>query len=258
MRYFLHIAYRGSNYQGWQRQPNAVSIQQTIEEALLKMTGEKVAVNGCGRTDAGVHAERYFLHTDLVSEFNYDPVERINRILPNDIAVFDFLEMPDRAHAQYEALERTYTYRMHGRVNPFLEHLSSYYPLSGLNFAKMQAAVAMLVHYEDYKAFCKRPEAYPHTICAIKSAELIYKPEKEQAIFTIRSNRFLRGMIRLLVGNLILIGQNRMSLNTFEDHLKSGKSPKFYTAAYPQGLYLSDVKYPYSEINDLSHKSVFL
>lgn len=257
MRFFLHIAYNGTNYRGWQRQPTAISVQQILEETLSKMTGEKVVCIGCGRTDAEVHANRYFVHIDLEKALNYDPIERINRMLPNDIAVFDWIEMPARAHTQFDATSRSYEYKMHGRKNPFLRELSAYYPLSELDFLEMKKAIALLPGHEDYRAFCKTPDIYPNTLCRVKSAELIVDKANEYAVFRITSNRFLRGMIRLLVGNIILIGQGRMSLKTFENHLKSGESPQFYTAAHPQGLYLCDVQYPFAELADISHKSVF-
>lgn len=257
MRYFLHIAYNGTNYRGWQRQPTAISVQQVLEETISKMIGERTICVGCGRTDAEVHASKYFVHIEVDKAFDYDPVERLNRMLPNDIAIFDCIEMPARAHTQFDATNRSYEYRMHGRKNPFLREGSSYYPLSELNVEEMQKVVALLVNYEDYRAFCKTPDIYPTTICKVKSASLIVDEAREYAIFRITSNRFLRGMIRLLVGNMILVGQGRMSFSTFETHLKTGVSPKFYTAAYPQGLYLSDVKYPFEELNSILDKSVF-
>lgn len=257
MRYFLHFAYNGTNYRGWQRQPTAISVQQTLEETISKMIGEKTICVGCGRTDAEVHASKYFAHIEVEKAFTYDPVERLNRMLPNDIAIFDCIEMPARAHTQFDASNRSYEYRMHGRKNPFLRELSAYYPLSELNFEEMQKVIALLPKQEDYRAFCKTPDIYPTTICKVKTAELIVDDAKEYAIFRITSNRFLRGMIRLLVGNMILVGQGRMSFSVFEEHLKTGISPKFYTAAHPQGLYLSDVQYPFEELKSISDKSIF-
>lgn len=257
MRYFLHIAYNGTNYRGWQRQPTVISVQQVLEETISKMVGELTICVGCGRTDAEVHASKYFTHIEVEKAFDYDPVERLNRMLPNDIAIFDCIEMPARAHSRFAATSRSYEYRMHADKSPFLRDLSACYPLPELDFVEMQKVVALLPNHKDYRAFCKTPDIYPSTICKVKSAELIVDDSREHAIFRITSSRFLRGMIRLLVGNMILVGQGRMSFSTFENHLKTKESPRFYTAAHPQGLYLSDVQYPFEELKSISDKSIF-
>lgn len=221
------------------------------------MTKERIPVIGCGRTDAGVHASRYFAHIEWDAQPDFDVVERINRILPDDIVVFDFIEMPPTAHTQYSATSRSYTYRLHGRPHPFLKDLSTYYPLNELDFEEMQKVVALLPKYEDYRAFCKSPDTYPHTICKVTNAYFEVDDKRKFATFNITSNRFLRGMIRLIMGNMLLVGKGKMSIATFEEHLRLGVAPRFYTAAYPQGLYLSDVVYPYASIQQLPYKSVF-
>lgn len=257
MKFFIRLAYRGTNYSGWQRQKNAPGIQQVIEEAVHKICKEKVPVIGCGRTDAGVHADQYFAHINLKHAPDFDFCERINRVLPSDIAVYDFIPMPQKAHTQYDAILRTYTYRMHGDKNPFLDNLSAWYPLKELDTEKMLKVCAMLPKYEEYRAFCKRPDSYPSTLCKVQDAELSFDADENKAVFTISSNRFLRGMIRLLVGNMIVVGKGNMSLKEFKNCLQTGQSPKFYNAAHPQGLYLSEVKYSFEELKNLSNKAVF-
>lgn len=257
MRHFVHLAYNGSRYRGWQRQPNAPSVQETLEGAFSKMLGEKTTVIGCGRTDAEVHADRYFAHLDVPAPLSYDPVQRINRILPDDIAVFDMTKMPARAHAQFDAKKRTYVYRLHSVKNPFLRETSTWFALKKLNSIEMKQAVKLMKDYRDFRAFCKTPDIYPNTICDIFSAEFKINDSKTHAVFRITANRFLRGMIRLCVGNILLVGQGRMTVAEFENHLKTRVAPKFYTAAPPQGLYLTDVEYDYAELENCSHKSVF-
>lgn len=257
MRCFLHLAYNGSRYRGWQRQPDAVTVQETLEAAFAKMLGAKTVIIGCGRTDAEVHADRYFAHLDLPDDLTYDPVRRINRILPDDIAVFDIIKMPPRAHAQYDARSRSYVYRLHGEKNPFLRELSTYSDLKKLQIEEMKRATALLNDYRDFRAFCKTPDIYPHTNCDLKIAFFTVNETRTHAVFSFTSDRFLRGMIRLLVGNILLVGQGRMSLSDFENHLQSRVAPRFYTAAPPQGLYLTDVQYDYPQLANCLHKSVF-
>jgi len=247
LRTFLHIGYKGTNYHGWQRQPNVISIQQTIEAALSKMLHKDITVVGCGRTDAGVHASQYFLHFDFDEKPNYDIVYRLNKILPEDIAIFEAIEVDAAAHTQYDATKRTYNYLVHFKKDPFLQDISSYYDLEQIDFEKMKAAVNLIPQFKDFRSFCKSPDVYKHTNCEVAHAKLFLNKKKDRMRIEITSNRFVRGMIRLLVLRLIEIGKGKLDIETFKSYLSAEVELPFKTYAYPQGLYLSKIVYPYLE-----------
>lgn len=245
LRYFLHLSYKGTNYSGWQRQNNAVSIQGTIEDCLSKMLRSKMSLVGCGRTDAGVHASQYFAQFSYEKEFDFDPVFRLNKMLPNDIAIHDCLPVQWDQHVQFNAKWRTYTYHIHGQKNPFLSEGSAYYPLDHLDFNLLEQCAQLIEKAEDFLTFCKQPAVYKHTKCTIKSARFQRAPCGTKIVFEITANRFLRGMIRLLVGNMLEVANGRTSLIDFEKYLSNESKPSFFQLAYPQGLYLSKVVYDF-------------
>ncbi|MEO1263527.1 MAG: tRNA pseudouridine synthase A [Bacteroidota bacterium] len=250
MKFFIHLAYKGTRYHGWQRQPQHPSIQEILEAALQKMTGKKINCIGCGRTDAGVHASQFFCHIKIDQPFDFDPVFRLNKMLPNDISVFGFIPADRTAHAQHDAISRTYTYRIHTVKNAFKSELSAFYPKENLNTDKMQKAIALLPNYRDYRSMCKQPDLYKSTICNISKSTIMVSPHENELTFEITADRFLRGMVRILTGNILEIGYGRMSLSDFEACLISGKTAKHFKAAYPQGLYLSRIIYPYLSIEN--------
>jgi len=247
MKYFLHLAYKGTNYSGWQRQPNAPSIQETLEQCLAKMLGYSLPCIGCGRTDAGVHASQFFCHIIVKEALSYDPVFRINKMLPNDIVVYDFITVHKEAQAQFDALNRTYTYLLHGRKNPFKDDLSTFVEIKHLDIAKMKTAISYLDGSHNFRAFCKQPDIYKSTICNVR--EVYLKEESQQLTFTITANRFLRGMVRLLVGNLLEIGKGKLTIEQFRLALDKQQPLPYFNMAYPQGLYLSKVQYADLDIN---------
>ena len=165
--------------------------------------------------------------------------------MPSDIAVFDCIEVAAKAHAQFDAQLRTYDYFIHGYKDPFLAGLSSYYEFEQLDWEKMQQAVSLLEKHSDYYAFCKRPDLYPNTICNIQLAKLKKSKDGSQLRFRISANRFLHGMIRLIVGNVLELGKGKIGLDVFELALSERKAFRFFNSAYPQGLYLAKVEYPY-------------
>lgn len=245
MRRFLKISFNGAKYHGWQRQPHVPSIQQTLEENLSKILREPITCIGCGRTDAGVHALEYFLHFNYVPALQEDFLHRINRMLPVDMRVEKCIEVQD-LHAQYSATSRTYIYKMHTVPNAFIHPLSLQVD-GNLNIPSMRAATTMLVGQRDFKSFCKRPNSYPHTVCEITKAHLT---ENGQIIqFEITGNRFLHHMVRLIVGNLLELGEGRMSESAFQDHLLNQTPFKFFNIAPAHALYLSKVSYPTGELD---------
>jgi len=248
MRYFIHLGYDGKKYHGWQRQLKDRSVQETIETALSKMLHTKTVIFGCGRTDTGVHASQYILHLNADEITDYDPVFRLNKMLPDDIAVFDVLPANYRWHAQHDAIERTYDYFIHGYKDPFLAGRSSYYPLADFDLDQMKKAAALVSQYDDFRAFCKQPALYEHTRCKVTSAKLLIDEKGDKLRLEIKANRFLRGMIRKIVARLLEVGNGKVSLDQFEDSLKTGVDFEFKHSAYPDGLYLSKVIYPYLDL----------
>ena len=245
MRYFFHIAYNGHIYSGWQRQPKVNSVQEVIETKLSQIFKTPLTINGCGRTDSGVHASQFFFHTDIEQEWDFDLKFRLNKVLPNNIAVFDIIKMDGKPHARFDAVQRKYDYFIHTYKDPFLSQLSSYYDFQNLKLDEMKRAISLLPKYKDYRAFCTTPDKNEHTICNVMDAQLFITPNGDQIRFHIASNRFLGKMIRIITGKLLKIGQGNMSFDEFENALITLEIPKLLEIAHPTGLYLSKVTYPY-------------
>lgn len=248
MRYFVHIGYKGTNYFGWQRQPDKLSVQEILEDNLSKIFKMQIPIFGCGRTDAGVHASQYFFHMDIEKPWNFDLFFRLNRILPDDIALFDIIPVEGQPHARFDAIQRSYDFFIHTYKDPFLSQNSSLYLRKGFNLDEMKRAVDLLPKYEDYRAFCKSPDKNEHTICRVSSASLYTNSSGDRIRFQISSNRFLGRMIRIIVRKLIEIGDNTLSVDEFESHLISRNIPSKILPAHPQGLFLSKVNYPFLNI----------
>jgi tRNA pseudouridine38-40 synthase len=248
LRYFFHIGYHGYNYRGWQRQPKALNVQQIVEEALTKILKTPCTIMGCGRTDAMVHASQFFFHIDVEKEWDFDLLFRLNKTLPDDIAIFEILPVADNHHARFDATLRSYDYFIHTYKDPFLSSLSSLYLEKNLRIDKMKQAVDLLTQYNDYRAFCKTPAVYRTTICNVSDAALFIDANGDRLRFHISANRFLGRMIRILMGKLIDIGKGELSVDEFESYLVTKETPKTIEPAYPQGLYLSRVIYPYLNV----------
>jgi len=218
MRHFFHIAYKGTNYRGWQRQPNVISVQEILETQINHLLNVNTFIVGCGRTDAGVHASQFFFHLDVEKKWDFDLKYRLNKVLPPDIAIHDIIEVADNTHAQFDATERTYEYLIHTQKSPFLNDISAWYD-EKLDLEKMKTAVALLPKYDDFHAFCKTPDKHNHTLCKVVSARLFSDNNGNNIRFEITANRFLRGMIRIIVDRLIQVGTGRWSIEKFEQHL---------------------------------------
>lgn len=248
MRYFFHIGYHGTKYSGWQKHAGVVSVQAIFEAALSRLLKTQIAINGCGRTDAHVHASQFFFHIDVEQEWDFDLFFRLNKILPDDIAVFDIIPMQGLPHARFDAVQRSYDYFIHTYKDPFLSGFSALYPEKNFNIDEMKKATALLPLYSDYRGFCKMPDRIEHTICNVSSAGLYVDKTGDRLRFNISANRFLSRMIRIIIGRLLEIGRGEMSVDEFEGYLISRQTPKIIIPAYPQGLYLSKVTYPYLDI----------
>jgi len=243
MRYFFHISYKGTNYRGWQRQLNVISVQEILENEINRLLNINTFIVGCGRTDAGVHAQQFFFHLDVKEAWDVDLKFRLNKALSPDIAIHDIIRVADNAHAQFDATARTYEYYIHTQKSPFLNDISAWYD-EDLDIEKMKTAAALLPEYKDFRAFCKTPDKHNHTLCDVKSAKLSTNESRTQIKFQITANRFLRGMIRIIVHRLLKVGKGKWSIDKFEYHLSSKERPQFTNFAYPQGLYLTKVVYP--------------
>jgi len=248
MRYFIHIGYHGAKYSGWQRHPGVLNVQEVLETAISRLLKKPIVIVGCGRTDAQVHASQFFFHMDVEKEWKFDLFFRLNKILPDDIAVFDIIPMEGLPHARFDAIQRTYDFFLHFYKDPFLSGFSSYYPDKNLDLEKMQQAVALLTKYDDYRAFCKSPDRNEHTICNISSAYLAANETGDKLHFQISANRFLGKMVRIIMGRLLDIGRGKLSVDDFEYYLAHKETPAIITPAYPQGLYLSKITYSYLDL----------
>lgn len=248
MRYFFRIAYHGTNYSGWQKHAGVTTVQQVFEDSLSRIFKTTIAINGCGRTDANVHASQFFFHVDLDNAWDFDLLFRLNNVLPDDIAVFDIIPMEGQPHARFDAVQRSYDYFIHTYKDPFLSRFSSYYDIKDWNLTDMQRAADLLLKYDDYQGLCKTPTRNNTTICNISEAMLFVNGTGDKLRFRISANRFLGKMVRTIVGKLIDIGTGKLAVADFESLLSNPESAAEIKPAYPQGLYLSKVTYPYLDV----------
>ena len=243
-RYFLHLAYNGAPYHGWQSQPNAVSVQETLEKALSTIMRSDVKVTGAGRTDTGVNAAKMFAHVDFgqpvadIKSF----VNRLNSLLGRDIVVYDLIPVAEDAHARFDATSRTYKYFVNTERSPFLYPFSWYchYPL---DFDKMNEAAARLYDYTDFTSFSKLHTDVMTNNCKVTHAE--WTKSGDQWVFTVTADRFLRNMVRAIVGTLVEVGKGKLTVDEFckiierKDRCAAGSSMP------GNALFLWNVTYPY-------------
>ncbi|MBO5464770.1 MAG: tRNA pseudouridine(38-40) synthase TruA [Alistipes sp.] len=245
MRYFIYLSYDGAAYCGWQRQPDAPSVQQTLEKALSTLLREDIVTVGAGRTDTGVNASYYVAHFDCTQTIDNCKrlAYKLNLILPQDIAVSRVRRVRDDAHARFDAQEREYTYIISQHKNPFRRYSAWQYYME-LDFEKMNKAAAKLLEYDDFTSFAKLNSNNKTNICHISQAEWRREEnDKSVMIFTIRADRFLRNMIRAIVGTLVDVGRGRYSVEDFEQIICSRNLSRSSAGAPAQGLFLSDVVY---------------
>lgn len=242
MRYFFEIAYHGGNYNGWQSQPNGVGVQSVVEDVLSKLFRTPVEIVGSGRTDAGVHCEQQFFHVDLPEGIdNEQTLMKLNSFLPRDIVVHSIRKVKADASARYDAIERTYRYQITRVKNPFLDGLSLHY-FRPLEIASMNRAAALLVGAHDFQCFSKVKTDVNHFICDVRKAGWVEKGD--EIIFRISANRFLRGMVRAIVGTLLEVGCGRLSHKEFVSILRSRDRRNAGANVPAHALFLERVKYP--------------
>lgn len=241
MRYFIDISYDGSNYHGWQIQPNADTVQHQINLAFSTILNEEINVLGAGRTDTGVHAKKMIAHFDTNQTIDFEKFKyRINGFLKNDISLNDIYKVKEDAHARFSAISRTYEYRVSRTKNPF--SVNSYFLLRDLDFQSMKKACKFLHGSHDYTSFAKlHSENYTNN-CEVYIAN--WKEDENLLIFTIKANRFLRNMVRAIVGTLIEIGEGKISFSDIETILMSKDRANAGYSVPANGLSLIDIEYP--------------
>lgn len=242
-RYFLQLSYKGTSYHGWQVQPNALSVQEVMEKALSTILREQIAVVGAGRTDAGVHASFFVLHFESEKEnINTEHlVYKLNRFLPPDIAVSKIFRVESDLHARFSAISRTYKYYISTKKNPFRTETSYQYTVP-LDVQKMNEAASILFDYEDFTTFSRLHTDVKTNNCKIYQAE--WNREGERLIFTIKADRFLRNMVRAVVGTLLEVGRGKLSVKEYCQIIEMKDRGAAGASAPAEGLFLSHIEYP--------------
>ncbi len=240
LRYKLTISYDGTEYSGWQIQPNATTVQEVVEQSLSKVLNRQIRVVGCGRTDAGVHASCYVLHFDYPGEIESKLLFKMNQVLPPSVAVLDLELVEFDFHARFDASSRTYHYLVHFQKDPF-KYMKSTFLFQAVDMAQMNECAALLLDYDDFASFCKAGADNKTTLCNIYEAD--WTQIGDQMKFVIKADRFLRNMVRAIVGTMLDVGSGKITVAEFKaiieakDRSKSGKS------AAACGLYLAGVEY---------------
>jgi tRNA pseudouridine38-40 synthase len=249
MRYFIELAYDGSNYCGWQAQDNAATVQQQIEMALKYKLRLEAKVTGCGRTDSGVHARQFFAHFDAHHDLSSDKLKmatnEINGFLPEDIAVHRIFKVSDDVHARFDAISRTYKYYLNTNKDPFSRNYAWNYRAM-MNLELMNIAAGRLLHHSDFTSFAKLHTDTKTNYCKI--TEAFWKDSGGMLIFTITANRFLRNMVRAIVGTLFDVGRGKISPEKF-DHIIEALDRKLAGKSAPaKGLFLHEIKYDWDKV----------
>ncbi len=243
LRYFIKLTYKGTNYHGWQVQPNAITVQEVIEKAFSTIFRTRIEVIGAGRTDSGVHAEELFAHVNFEDEINIEEtIYKVNALLPNDIVVDKILPTASNAHARFDATSRNYEYRIFLGREPFLTETTWQLNNRKLNIVKMNEAANILLSYNNFKCFSRSNSDVTTYNCVVTSAEWLQY--KQLLIFHISANRFLRNMVRAIVGTLLEVGTGKTSIEKFKQIIESKDRHNAGPSAPPQGLFLTKVTYP--------------
>ena len=250
MRFFITLSYDGARYHGWQIQPNGPSIQEKLQWALSTLLRDEIQVTGAGRTDAGVHASMMVAHFDFSGKWEEGSGEslncsqlayKLNRLLPQDIAVQSVKPVSDDMHARFSAIARTYHYYIHTEKDPFLRTTSCelHYPL---DFDKMNEAAALLLTYEDFGAFCKAHSDVKTTLCHVTVARW-HQTSPSSWYFEITANRFLRNMVRAVVGTLIDVGRGRLLIDDFRKVIEGKRRTEAGESMPAHALFLENITY---------------
>ena len=244
MRYFICLSYKGTHYHGWQVQENARTVQEELNRALSVLLKEEIQTVGAGRTDAGVHARNYIAHFDsesfafLSKQMNL--VYKLNCILPDDVCVHHIVPVHDTAHARFDATLRVYKYYIHRAPSPFMNEFSVYIPYN-LDITKMNEAAAKLFEYDDFSSFARLHSDNKTSICKVSQAA--WEEVSDSWVFTIAADRFLRNMVRAIVGTLLEVGRGKITVDDFVQIIERRERGAAGTSAPAKGLFLEEVRY---------------
>jgi len=241
-RYFIYFSYKGTAYHGWQIQPNGISVQEVLTKALGTVLRTELEITGAGRTDTGVHARLMVAHFDLGADLpgKFDLTNKLNSILPNDIVVFKVVEVQPEAHARFDAISRKYEYHVVTAKNAFSNELAARVG-NNLDFEAMNRAASVLKDYRDFTSFSKLHTDVKTNNCSITHAE--WTQQGDEWVFTIQADRFLRNMVRAIVGTLFEVGRGRISVEDFKAIIEAKDRCKAGTSVPAHGLYLVDIQY---------------
>ncbi|MFD2890498.1 tRNA pseudouridine(38-40) synthase TruA [Flavobacterium chuncheonense] len=243
MRYFIEFAYNGKNYFGFQVQPDAISVQETLDKALSLLFKAQIEIVGAGRTDSGVHAKQMYAHFDFDGEIDTSIwVKKLNSYLPKDIVIYNIFTVADDAHARFDASSRTYEYYIHTFKDAFIND-NSWYFHKALDIEKMNEACKVLFEYHDFECFSKVHTDVKTFNCKITEAK--WEQNGNQLKFTIAADRFLRNMVRAIVGTMVNVGLGKVSIDDFRKIIESKNRSAAGFSVPAQGLYLVKVEYPY-------------
>lgn len=243
MRYFIQVSYFGKNYHGWQIQPKAISVQEKLQTAISTLLRKEITIVGAGRTDAGVHALQMFAHFNTDEKLDNNFVYKLNAILPKDIVVYNTTLVENEAHARFDATNRSYEYRIFIGRNPFLLDVTWQVNYKTIDVNLMNNACKILFEYNDFECFSK-VKTDVHTFnCTINNAQWILKGN--ELTFYISANRFLRNMVRAIVGTLIDVGLKKISVEKFREIIESKNRNNAGFSVPAKGLFLTKVEYPY-------------
>lgn len=246
MRYFMQLAYNGTPYHGWQRQPGAITVQQAVEEALatiLRLPVEQTAVTGAGRTDAGVNAACMIAHTDLPEHLPDTLLRSVNSLLGRNIEIYSLTPVAPDAHARFDATSRTYHYYAHTQRSPFVGTFSWLAP-AGLDFAEMNRAAEILLHTDDFTSFSKLHTDVKTNICKVSESRWV-QVNPYQWCFRITADRFLRNMVRAVVGTLVDVGRGKITVEDFRNIIAAKDRGSAGTSMPAEPLFLQYITYPY-------------
>lgn len=254
-RYFFEIAYNGANYHGWQVQPNNITVQEVFEDRLSKKLRENLRTYGCGRTDTGVHARQFFVQFETLEDVQASLVHEMNAFLPRDIVCRRLFRVSaerefHKLHARFDAYERQYEYILALKKDPFGINMKTTFHNDALDVELMQKAAEILPEYENFRTFSKLDTQVKNFLCQLNWAK--WRRQGDDLIFNISANRFLRSMVRKIVGTMVWIGTGRMSLDQLREALETGDPAKSGIVAPPDGLYLIDIKYPENSLEEIT------
>ena len=243
MRYFIELSYFGKNYHGWQIQPDVITVQEKINKAISTILRKEINITGAGRTDAGVHASQMFAHFDFDKELNKDFTYKLNAILPDDIVIYKTILVSKEAHTRFDAVSRSYEYKIVLGRNPFLLDVSWQLNYKNIDIDLMNKAAEILYEYEDFECFSKVKTDVNTFICKVTNAE--WKLNENELTFYISADRFLRNMVRAIVGTLLNVGLGKTSLEEFRKIIESKYRSKAGVSVPARGLFLTQVEYDY-------------